>query len=54
MILVMKYELILHLTLHQDLNCHPLKTMAVQAPSICNMSNSRYFLQQFLKILVEF
>jgi hypothetical protein len=22
--------------------CHPWKTMAVQAPSICNMSNSRY------------
>lgn len=40
---VMKSELILHLTLHQDLNC-PLKTKAVQAPSICN-SNSIYFLQ---------
>jgi hypothetical protein len=36
-------ELILHLTLHQDLNGHPFKTMPVQASSICNTSSSKYF-----------
>jgi hypothetical protein len=35
-------ELMLHLTLHQDLNGHPFKTMAVPASNICDTSNNKY------------